>query len=185
MKVGILSNPIFLILGVPLLFLVVVGLIGYTPSLFVHPKHNFLYFAMDNYYGNENPNYSIENAQLKYYQNPTSLPPLSGINPETAADRRIRELQSMRLYIFDVSDWKSLPISYEDAQKFRYDSASVSPDGYFIERSESAGGFFPFFFNDSSSAGFIIKKGIGSRSLPISIERYSYRGPGLIGWVLQ
>lgn len=186
MKKGILSNPLFLIVGVPLLFLLVVGLMGYVPKLFVNPQHDFLYVTMDNYYyGNNNTNFYIENGQLKAYEDPRSLPPPSNKNPETDADRHIRSLQSMQLRIFDVSEWKSRSVSFEEAQKLKYDSASVSPDGYTIEASRGADGFFPFFFVDSNAGGFVMKKGLGSRPLPISTERYSYRGSGLIGWVIE
>ena len=187
MKAGTLTNPIFLIVGVPLLFLVVVGLIGYTPSLFVHPKHDFLYVTMNsyNYYGSDNTNFYVEDGQLKAYENPRSLPPLSGQSPETDADRRIRSLQSMQLNLFDVSDWNSRPISFEDAQKLQYDPASISPDGYSVERSRSTDGFFPFFFIDGDRGEFVIKKGLGSRTLPIGSDYYSYRGSGLIGWVIE
>lgn len=185
MKKGILANPLFLIVGVPLLFLLVVGVVGLTPKLLVDPQHDFLYVTMENYYyGDENPNYYIEDGKLKALQDIDMLPPLSGADPETVADRRIRALRSMQLYLFDVSDWKSRPISFEDAAKYSYDSASVSPDGYSIERGTRTEGFFPFFFMEGSSGEFVLKKGLGSRPLPIGYN-YSYRGSGLIGWVIQ
>ncbi len=186
MKKGMLSNPIFLIVGVPLLFLAVVGLVGYLSQLLVNPKHDFLYVTADNYYyGNANANFYIENGQLKAHEDPDSLPRLSNKNPETDADRRIRSLQSMRLNLFDVSEWRSRPISYEDAQKLTYDPAPDSPDGYSIERSEGTGGFFPFFFFDRDSGGFVMKKGLGSRPLPDAVGSYSYRGLGFLGWVIR
>lgn len=184
MKRGILSNPIFLILGVPVLFLLVVGIVGYLPGLLVRPQHDFLYVTSDYYYSGENINYYIDDGALKAYTDPDSLPELSGRTPESEEDRRIRALRSMQLHLFDVSDWKSRPISFEDAQKLTYDPASVSPDGYSIERSRRADGFFPFFFIDGGSSEFVLKRGLASRTLPIE-NQYSYRGHGLIGWVIE
>lgn|SRR3989338_4896997 len=185
MKTGALSNPLVLIVGVPLLFVLVVAIFANVPSMFMNAKYDFLYVQPGSrYYYSDSANYYIEAGKLKSRLDPGNLPALSGKSPLTTQDQNIENVRAMQLYLFDTETWSSRPVSLKEAQSYTYSALSISPDGYSIERSRSADGIFPFVFSYSNNGDFVMKKGVASRRLPIGSMYYNYDN-GFIGWVIE
>ncbi len=174
----ILSHPVTLIVGVPLIFIALVSSIGLVSTAMVNPQYGFLY-AVNDRMTNVRENFYVEDGALKAH-----------IDPELAEDadaddiigkRRISGARSTRFYVYDTEAWTSRPISYAEAQMLTLDASRTAPDGYSVERSRSSGMFFPFFWNDSSRSESVISKGSLSRRLPLD----EYYQDSFIGWIIE
>jgi hypothetical protein len=185
MDASLWKNPIVLIVGVPFLFLFCVMVIGWLPQQFVQPKYDFLFVEPDGYWGaSAVGNYGVTDGVLRAQIDPDHLPTPSAKNDDGSMSQLENAVRSSRLYVFDVKRWIAHPVSFAEAQQMRYDSSPISPDGYSVEGRRTTSGVFPFFFFDERDAGFVMYKGLGSRSLPLP-NASSYGGSGFIGWIIK
>ncbi|MBU6310712.1 hypothetical protein KGO06_02130 [Patescibacteria group bacterium] len=165
-----MKSPVALIVGVPILFLLVVALVGFVPQFFVQPKYDFVYIdpSSPDYYMREE-RVSVSSGRL-----------LVGSSTEAGS-------VEVRFRRFNTDTWESMPISVEVAQALSYDPSFIAPDGYEVSHVERGGGGVSrfFFVGSSYSNGSIIKKGVVSRPLPITLLPRYYGGSQFVGWVIE
>lgn len=159
-----ISIPIFMILFVT-------GSI-YIPSLFApDPQYDFVYVMGDNdsYYGYQ---YTVEDGKL--VKNDIQVP-----------SNFYRPQQKVYLFLHDIETNESKEVSFEEAQSFRIDSKTMSPDGFEVTHGSRGEGIPPLFFGSYTDYNSVYLKGHGvSKKLNLGMERdyYNFR---FVGWVLK
>lgn len=148
-----------LLFSVPLgIIVILIGLI-YLPRLFANPTYDFIYCE----------GYSC----LDRY----SVDPATNTVRQVPEDRRFSAEASLRYY--DASRDATRPISQTEAESYRLDPMSKSPEGYELELSTGSGGFL--FWGDYSRE-WHLKKGMITK--PISLGN-SNSDKQFVGWVLK
>lgn len=177
--------PLYIAIGLPVLF--VVGLIGavYIPQLFTKPaQYDFVYITrnLSEPYGQT---YTVEQGKIvKQY-----LPPPVDYKLSEVKDYRSVLLES--IYLYDVETDKSRELTLEEAQALTIDQNPKSPDGYIFKSGQNSGGVVTDMFggNRDYSASYL-KNGFYSKRIYLTQEKssrnyYGY-GPGdFIGWVIK
>jgi len=177
---NMLKDPIMLIAGVPILFIVVVGIFVYLPSAITEdPQYDFLYAQ-----GYRANNYFVENGKIQALMDPNNLPEVDPRTEEKARERLIREIENLRttiIYRYDTENESLQPISFTEAKKLNLDPSSKSPDGYTFQSGQRASGFFPFFIENRRD-GYELSKGVAKVKLPMD---YRYGQNICVGWAIS
>ena len=154
--------PLIVGIGLPILLVFYVILSSYLPALFVKPKYNFVY-TTGNYY-----DYDINVVGGKVTINPRNYGNYSYSSNEP------------NLYLYDVSEDKSILITTNQAEDYYLDSSNKSPDGFTVERGDGGGGFFPFFWYDSYDNGYYLRGRGLNKKIQLSGDSYQFK---LLGWI--
>lgn len=172
-----------LIVGIPILFLIVVGMIAYVPSIYAQPQYDMLYSRSESYYPIDGMgNYYVAQQHVQALVDPTSARVIvNQKNPNDAGQQRMRSIATTQLYRFESATGRSEQIDFADAQKLLVDPSPVSPDGYSLEQDQATSGVFPFFFIDNAHQGYVLKKGLVRKDISIGMGEYAH----FIGWVLK
>lgn len=164
--------PLVVGIGLPVIILVGLFLFAFLlPNFFIHPSYNFLYEAGDSYYDR---NFQVENQILVFR--------CTG-NEYRDCDR---QMNNASFYIYDVAKNANVSTSFSEAQKLKLDPSDVSPDGYrFVATNEGGGfGFFPIFWDSSSSRGHAFQKGWLRKTLELKSRSYHNNNVQFLGWIL-
>ncbi len=154
-----------LFFGAPIIILAIaLGIIA-TPSLFVHPAHNFVFSSC--------PDYSCTN----YFSVDAS-----GAITEATSSRSYPYGSTAQLYLYNVTTDSYSPISVEQANAISLSSSSASPDGYSVGRSNSSGGFL--FFDSGSTSSWVVKKGSFEKPITLSNGPDYATSITILGWEL-
>ncbi len=175
------SKHLPLIIGValPVLFIIIISLVIFTPSLSVKPQHNFIYTT-------ENPAYYSYNETYKntYRVEGEKIVQVPIVYP--AENPRLQDVKdAATLYLYDVKANTSHQITLEEAAKYVVDPGPSSPDGYSVEYTYGHDGIFEIFGSNNSNDGYFISNGKGKKRLG-GITNYRYYGSGnfrLIAWI--
>lgn len=159
------NMPLIVGIAIPILMIVFVAGSIYIPSLFVHPRFDFIY-TTDNTY--DIVPFTVVNGKLTQQQptcrNPCPTPPAIST-----------------LYIHETVTDTNKVISLNDAHVLRLYDNSQSPDGFTVEQGSYNDGF-PFFFGGSSDYNnFYLKGGVASRKITLSTTQWNFH---LVGWIL-
>ncbi|MDB5204776.1 MAG: hypothetical protein JWP09_804 [Candidatus Taylorbacteria bacterium] len=170
--------PLIIGISLPVIFIIIISVVVFTPSLYIKPQHNFLYSTDDNNYGYSatyKNTYIAENNQLSIHALPVQL------NGNYAYKE-----DSPTLYLYDVKTNSSHQITFDEAKKYTIDSGPSSQDGYTVKYEYNNDGIFGLFGSGHDGSGYFIEKGNGRRELTglTSSDRYYYQGNfNLIGWI--
>lgn len=168
--------PLIIGIALPLVFIAIISVVLFGPSLFINPQHDFLYTGETNYYGSQQyrNTYAVENGRISLF--PQELGP--NVKPEIQKDMPT-------LYLYDIESNSSHVIDYEDAKRLHLDPGPSSPDGYSIQYEYGHSGIFELFGSNSDNDGYFISRGSGKKKLNgLPGGRYSYgKDFKLIGWV--
>ncbi|KND49130.1 MAG: hypothetical protein AB198_02570 [Parcubacteria bacterium C7867-003] len=168
--------PLLIGIALPIIFILIISLVIFTPNLSIKPAHNFLYSNESPYYyyndGYSNT-FSVSNGKLVT----TPVPAVNGVKYKG---------DYPPIYLYDVKNNSTHQISVEEARNFYLDPGPSSPDGYTVEYKYSNSGIFELFGSGSRENGYVISKGNGVKRLNglNSTDRYYSSGNfKLIGWV--
>lgn len=170
--------PLLIGITLPIVFILIISVVIFTPSLFIKPQYNFLYSNNDSYYYDYNNRYSntyvVENNRLSL----SPLPATAGVTYKA---------DNPPLYLYDVKNNSSHQVEWSEAKNFNIDPGPSSPDGYVVKYQYSNDGIFELFGSNGNQNGYVISKGNGSKKLNgLNSNGYSYYNSGnfkFIGWV--
>ena len=175
-------NPLFLMVGVPILFVAVVAIMVYLPASLAKPQYDFVYISNDSYhYYSASENFFVQDERIQAYVLPSDVPQkLANENLKEYEKSELKNIRAEQFFIFDVKNKVAKPVSFEEVSKLRINPSSLSPDGYEFIRSRRAEGIFPFFLFDSRDGGYVLKKGLATVKLPIGGSRVKF-----MGWIIN
>lgn len=160
------TKDLILLFAIPIGIAILAAAIIYTPRLFANPKYDFIYSLCDDYDCRES--YSVDATRRVSQKN------ISGRDYAGGA-------ATIRYYDADTDATRSLTL--EEAQRYRLDTSSKSPDGYSLSREDTGGGFL--FWGDDDE-GWYLKKGLQKKSVELSTAgSYYSRDINFLGWVEQ
>jgi hypothetical protein len=135
----------------------------YLPVFFYHPHYNFLYiYGADYTYGY----YSVLNN--KVIQNTEKL--------KNADDG------NTHLFIYNVKENKSYPLTYKDVQKYTVLKNTVSPDGYQVISGDNAV-TLPLLSSKIDYRSKYLKNGNVMKKLNFENASSSYYDFSFLGWI--
>lgn len=169
--------PLIIGISLPIIFIVVIAVVIFTPSFFVKPQYDFIYVDGDNYYRNGQGyqnTYKVENERIVL----EPIAPRENISQNKVAPT---------LYLYDVKTNSSHQITLEEAQTYAVDPGPSSPDGYTVAYQYGHNGIFELFGSSSDNNGYFISKNNGKKKLSgLTVGTYySSGGFNLIGWIKQ
>lgn len=160
---------LFAIPGAILLF--VAGLI-YIPRLAAHPTYDFLYSTCSSY-----------NCSIIYRVNDAGVIELSQQTKKSTSRYKLPR-ENVDIYYHTTAKDSNLKISQQEAEQYKLDRSSRSPDGYVLELSRPNSGGFLFGSSQGKSQWKLVN---GFANQPISITSnngyYSDGNIKFIGWV--
>ena len=167
-----------LIVGIllPIIFIIIVSIAIFVPSLSVDPQHDFVYSAENSYYSYSNEyrnTYKVVNGRI-------------ALEPMPYRENMIYKGDMPDLYRYNIRTFTTHKISLEEAKSLNLDPGPSSPDGYSVAYEYGHSGIFELFGSNSEDDGYFISKGRGKKKLPgLPVDGY-YRNPGsfkFIGWI--
>lgn len=169
--------PLIIAIALPLVFILVISIIIFTPSLFIKPQHNFLYTTDNSYYSYDQGfknTYAVKNSHI--VTDPLPIPANSTYQPQK---------DSPAIYLYDVQSDSSHEVTFTAAQNYLLDPGPSSPDGYTVSYQYGHDGIFEIFGSNGNNSNYVISKGNGKKKLSgITNDRYYGQGGfKLIGWV--
>ena len=163
------SNPLkdlILLFAIPVGIAIFAAAVIYFPKLLANPKSDFVYSLCSSYdcrdsYNVDSAGYvskeSADSSNLSYYSGASTL----------------------RYY--DAAGESTRSLTLAEAQRYRLDSSSKSPDGYSLVREETSSGFL--FWGDYN-AGWYLKNGTKQKKVELSSNvSYDSRDIKFLGWV--
>ncbi len=169
--------PLLIGISLPIVFILVISIIVFTPSLFIKPQYNFLYSNNDTYYDYKNGysnTYVVENNHLLL----SPLPTTTGV---------VYNIENPPLYLYDVKNNSSHQVDWNEIKNLNIDPGPSSPDGYVVRYQYSNIGIFELFSSGNNQDGYVISKGNRSKKLNgINFSIYNYYNVGnfkFIGWI--
>ena len=166
--------PLFIGIALPVVFIIIVSIIIFTPSLFIKPEHNFVYSNEGeySYYGRDRNVYAVENGQI-------TLVPIQLAETK----KPVGDLPT--LFIYDVKKNSTRQITLEEAKKLALDPGPTSFDGFIVQYKYNNDGFFELFGDNGNDNGYFIVKGRGMKKLRgLDSGRYWDRSNfKFIGWI--
>lgn len=156
-------KDLLLLLAVPVGIALFAAIAVYGPSLFAHPKYDFIYSVCGSY-------------SCKYDFKVDG----SGHVVEHSSNRDSYNDVAALVY-YDATNNSTRNLTSEEAQQYQLDTSSRSPDGYSLTREESSGGFL---FWTSDNAGWYLKDGVKKKHVELSMSGpYYSREVTFLGWV--
>lgn len=174
----------------PLLFIGIVFLTSYIPSMRLSTEYDFVYATCSegnnvytHYCGNYlNSLYEIQGQTVAELAVPADLDSDGDDTPD------IEENYRTRLFLHDTESNVSQEITFEEAQALQLRDLITSPDGVAVEWNNSRSRGFFIFYGSSSSGGYFLTKGNAQKRLELISDtgRYYYRNDfKFLGWVVE
>lgn len=167
--------PLIVGISLPLIFIFIISIVIFGPSLFVKPQHNFLYTTEGTYYGYNQGyqnTYKVENQRIT-------------LDPIAPRENEIQPQVAPTLYLYNVTTNSSHQITLQEAQGYTIDAGPSSPDGYTVAYEYSHDGIFELFGSNGNDSGYFIFKDNGRKKLNgiVGNQRWDNEGFKLIGWI--
>ncbi len=168
--------PLIIGIALPILFIIVISVVIFVPSLYVKPAHDFIYTTTDRYVYNQLPTYAYAVQSGKIALDPIQRSPSTNQNITYTTDMPT-------LYRYDTKNNTIHTITFEEAKAFMLDAGPSSPDGYIVGYEYNHDGIFELFGSGNDNRGYYISKGNAKKKLPgITSDIYS-NNLKLIGWI--
>jgi len=173
--------PLIVGIALPIIFIIIMSVVIFVPTMFVNPQYNFLYTLNDSYYA-YNQGYRNSFSVVKGQVVPVPIPGNADIsNPQRSASMA----DYPPLYVYDVKSNTSHAVTLDQARTFVLDPGPSSPDGYTVAYEYNDAGIFDL-FGSRSNSGYFIEKGSSRKILTgmTANNMWSYSGNfKLIGWI--
>jgi hypothetical protein len=169
--------PLIIGISLPVVFIIIISVIIFLPSLFIKPKYNFLYSNSDSYYTYDFNRYSSTFEVLNGRLSISQLSTTTGITYKTGTPP---------LFVYDVKTNTSHQVDFNEVQKYVIDPGPSSPDGYIVKYEYGNNGIFELFGSGGNQSGYVLSKGNTSKKLNGLISGsyyYSYNNLKFIGWI--
>lgn len=167
--------PLIIGIAIPVAMVLFIAGSIYLSSNAVHPQYDFLYTTR----GYDNA-YVIKNGQLTEWNAATSS------DKNAYAPPPPYPYNAAKLYVYDVRQDKSVPVSFEKARTFTLYAEAMSPDGYIVSRGSSGGGgVFSLFYDGGDYNTWYIKSPKGAKKLDIQADGSYYYDIQFLGWISQ
>jgi len=168
--------PLIVGICLPVVFIIVIALALFVPSLYVKPQYNFVYSdqSSDNWNNWYRNMYVVRDGRVTVETRPVTP------NDQYKTYRG----DNASLFLYDVKTNTARSITLAEAQALTLDPSPSSPDGYVVRYEYGNDGIFELFGSDSSY-GYVITKGNGKKRLDAMVNDM-YRGSGsytVLGWV--
>jgi len=174
-------NPLFLIVGVPILFVAIVAIMVYLPASLAQPQYDFVYMSSDDYYYSTSKNFFVQDGKIQAHILPsTAAQRLANKNFKESEEGKLKSIRTAQFFIFDVKDNVVKPVSFEEVSKLRVNPSLLSPDGYEFIRSKRGGGIVSLFSFNSRGSVYVLKKRLVVIELPIGNQRVKF-----MGWIVN
>lgn len=196
--------PIFIAIGLPIFFVILISIIIFVPSLLIDPEYNFLYTHRDSSYysyrenysdlieygivNNKitilNPDYLIKDEKV-YTKNIKNLSDDVSGNFDVTNLKEIDEEMLPGIFLYDFESETSKKISLSEAMKLNLDSGPSSPDGYIVSYKNDHSGIFEIFGSSNNNRGWYVNKGNSGKKIDGLLNDDGYYNYGLkfIGWI--
>lgn len=174
--------PIIIGIALPLVFIAVISIVLFVPSLFVKPGYDFLYTTdeRDYYYDYDG---AYQNT-FRVVDGRITLEPVAVRSDVVPVKPLVYKAAMPTLYRYDVETDTSREVSFVEAQKLSLDPGPSSPDGYTVEYDYGHDGIFEIFGSNGNGNAYVISKGNGGKRLTgLAGDRYYYGNFRLLGWV--
>lgn len=182
MKRYLKNNYLVLIaILLPILFIIIVTLTAYLPSIFLKTNYDFIYAICE-----DNTN-NYPRSCKKYLNNKYSI-----INTKIVLNNDPKTKESSnyesRLFIHDTENNESKEISYTEALDYSYSNLLTSPDGVTVSSGyQDRADFFIFSSSNSGYEHNLIKGNVKKKlNLINNSNRYNYENNFIfIGWIIS
>ena len=161
------TKDLILLFAVPTSIVALASLFIYMPRILANPKYDFIYSVCDSYnckdtyYIDDNSNINLKYNNISY----------------NYSDK----LSYLRYY--KSSNNSTRPITLQEANGFKLDTSSKSPDGYALNQSKSGSNFL---FWDNYDDKWYLKNGMLQKSVDLSTSDVYYRDNiKFLGWVVD
>lgn len=190
MKEFIKKNfAIILAFVIPIVFIAIIALSTYFPSIFLSTDYNFIYsVCMD---GINHFSSRCDNYPQKRYSVVNNKLVVNDMDSTTDSDNDgvpdVNEKYTARLFLHDTEKNESREITITEAQTLNLNSLLTSPDGITVSSYYDRGSDFFFPFDGGSSYDYYLTKGKSRNKLNLinHDDRYYYRDNfQFVGWIL-
>lgn len=159
-------KDLLLLFSVPAAIAVIAALVVYIPPLFAHPKSDFMYSICDDY--NCKTTFSVDGSGRVAEQ----LTNQSDANYYS---------QNATLHYYDASNDSNRSLTLAEADRYKLNTSSKSPDGYMLTEESSDSGFL---FWGNYHQGWYLKDGMKKKTITLSSnDQYSSQDVKFLGWV--
>lgn len=160
-------KDLLLLFSIPVAIIIIAAGLIYIPRLLANPKYDFVYSVCDDYRCKND--YSLDSSG-RVVENTDADSPKSSYYDQLA-----------QLRYYDASTNATRSITLDEAQRYRLDSSSQSPDGYTLTREGSSSGFL--FWSDRDD-GWYLKDGAKKKEVELTMSKSYYsQGIKFLGWV--
>lgn len=125
-----MKRDLLLLISVPLALAGLLAAVVYIPQSMANPTQDFVYQSCASYWCEEN--YKVRNGSI--------VPSVKDNTNEEEGDDIYPDRGELELYVYDVSEDSSKPLSDEDARRLSLDDSSRAKDGYELVNESGAGG---------------------------------------------
>lgn len=178
--------PLIIGIALPIIFIIIIALVAFTPSFYIKPAHNFIYsqeptydYSYDYSYGKYQNTYKVINGRI-------ALQPLA-TSSRYGYDTGAALTYAPTLYLYDVKTDTTREISFEEAKGYTVDVGPASVDGYTVSYQYGHSGIFELFGSNNENRGYFIMKDGHKKKLEGFVQSgYSYSSYGqfrFIGWI--
>lgn len=160
-------KDVALLFAVPIAVAIFAAAVIYIPRLFANPKYDFIYSICEDYRCSDR--YWVDISGYIVHDSSSS----------SSLNRYDRATASLRYY--DSANDSTRSLTLEEAQQYRLNTSSRSPDGYTLSRESSSGGFL---FWDDYTEGWYFKNGVRKKRVELANNgSYYTRDVTFLGWV--
>lgn len=163
------KRDLLLLISVPLALAGLLAAVVYIPQSMANPTQDFVYQSCASYWCDEN--YKVRNGSI--------VPPVEDNTNEEESDDIYPDRGELELYVYDVSEDSSRPISEEEALKLSVDASTRSNEGYELVKESESGGLM--FGNGESS--WVLQDGLFRKRVSLVEARPYSDSIKFIGWV--
>ncbi len=161
--------PLLIGIALPVIFILAILIIIFTPSFFIKPQYNFLYldsnleFYYPKYYTNYSNTYVVVGNRLSL----SPFPVIQGV---------LYKEGNIPMYLYDVKSNSIRQVDWNEAKNFNIDPGPSSPDGYIVKYQYNE--VFEL-FGSGKNFGYTIFKDNRSKKLN-GLDSINFK---FIGWV--
>lgn len=159
-------KDLVLLFSIPIAIALIATAAIYIPRLLADPKYDFIYTLCTSYSCRND--YSVDSSGRVTKQ---------AIEPSNL--RYDNDISTMRYYSAVNDSTRS--VTYEEAQQYRLNTSSKSPDGYTLSKEERSSGFL---FWGNGSEGWYLKDGAKKKKIELlNDSSYYSQDITFLGWI--
>lgn len=159
-------KDLFLLFSIPIGIALFAAAAIYIPRLMADPKYDFIYSLCNSYDCRDS--YAVDSTGRVTKELIDS--------PSLRYDNNVSTLR-----YYDTANDSTRSLTFEEAQKYRLNTSSKSPDGYTLSQEQRSSGFL---FWGGGSEGWVLKDGAKKKKIELFNDgSYYSRNITFLGWV--